>query len=206
MKLRSDSFKEGQPIPGEFAFAIVDPNHHIALSSNRNPHLEWTDVPKGTKSFVLICHDYDVPSKLDDVNQEGRTIPESVPRDTFFHWVLVDIPASVREFPAGSHSDGITPRGKAGPEAPHGAGVNDYTKWFASDETMRGTYHGYDSPCPPWNDLLVHHYVFTLYALDVPKIHVEGDLTGEKTRRALANHVLAEARLTGTYTLNPDLQ
>jgi hypothetical protein len=29
---------------------------------------------------------------------------------------------------------------------------------------MAGSYFGYDGPFPPWNDSLVHHYVFTLYA------------------------------------------
>lgn len=30
-------------------------------------------------SVVIICHDPDVPSKPDDVNKEGRTIPASLP-------------------------------------------------------------------------------------------------------------------------------
>ena len=109
----------------------------------------------------------------------GR-LPESFPRDLFFHWVLLDIPATVREIPAGSHSDRITAKGKPGPAAPGGMrhGLNDYTKWFAGDKNMGGDYYGYDGPCPPWNDLRLHHYVFTLYALDVPQVEVHGDLTG----------------------------
>jgi phosphatidylethanolamine-binding protein (PEBP) family uncharacterized protein len=43
------------------------------------------------RSYV-ICHDPDVPSKGDDVNQEGRGVPASLPRVDFFHWVLVDLP------------------------------------------------------------------------------------------------------------------
>jgi hypothetical protein len=207
MRLISNSFKDGEPIPGEFAFAVIDPQHHIALSSNRNPHLKWSEVPSETKSFVLICHDYDVPVDIKDVNKEGHSIPVSQSRDTFFHWILMDIAATLREISAGSHSDGITPHGKPGPEAPQNArhGINDYTKWFATDENMKGTYHGYDGPCPPWNDLLIHHYVFTLYALDVTHVSVQGDLTGPNVRGSIANHVLAEASLTGTYTLNPSL-
>jgi len=208
MQLTSKSFSEGAPIPGEFAFAVIDPVNHIALSTNRNPHLAWSDVPEGTKSFALICHDADVPSRADDVNQEDREIAESFPRDLFFHWVLLDIPATAGEIAAGSHSDSITPTGKPGPAAPEGTrhGLNDYTKWFAGDEKMRGAYYGYDGPCPPWNDLRLHRYVFTLYALDVPHVEVHGDLTGANAQMAIAGHVVAQASLTGTYTLNPRVQ
>ena len=208
MQLTSKSFSDGAPIPGEFAFAVIDPVNHIALSTDRNPQLAWSNVPEGTKSFALICHDPDVPIRVDDVNKEGREIAESFPRDLFFHWVLLDIPATAREIPAGSHSDRITPKGKPGPAAPGGMrhGLNDYTKWFAGDKNMGGDYYGYDGPCPPWNDLRLHHYVFTLYALDVPHVEVHGDLTGANARLAIAGHVLAQASLTGTYTLNPRVQ
>jgi Raf kinase inhibitor-like YbhB/YbcL family protein len=208
MQLTSKSFRDGAGIPGEFAFAVIAPVNHIALSTNRNPHLAWGEVPEGTKSFALICHDADVPSRADDVNQEDREIAESFPRDLFFHWVLLDIAANVREIPAGSYSEGITATGKPGPAGPKGTrqGLNDYTKWFAGDESMRGNYYGYDGPCPPWNDLRLHHYVFTLYALDVPRLEVHGDLTGANARLAIAGRVLAQASLTGTYTLNPRVQ
>jgi Raf kinase inhibitor-like YbhB/YbcL family protein len=208
MQLTSKSFSDGAPIPGEFAFAVIDPVNHIALSTDRNPQLAWSNVPEGTKSFALICHDPDVPNRVDDVNKEDREIAESFPRDLFFHWVLLDIPATIREIPAGSHSDRITAKGKPGPAAPGGTrhGLNDYTKWFAGDKNMGGDYYGYDGPCPPWNDLRLHHYVFTLYALDVPHVEVHGDFTGPNARLAIAGHVLAQASLTGTYTLNPRLQ
>ena len=208
MKLTSQSFSDGAAIPGEFAFAVIDPVSHIALSANRNPHLAWSDVPAGTKSFVLVCHDPDVPSSGESVNQEGKEVPASLPRVDFFHWLVLDIPAGTTEIAAGAHSDGVTPRGKPGPVAPAGLrhGVNDYTNWFAGDEQMKGDYFGYDGPCPPWNDTLLHHYVFTLYALDEPHLPVDGPLTGANVRAALGGHVLAEASITGTYTLNPGLR
>ncbi|KFX22413.1 YbhB/YbcL family Raf kinase inhibitor-like protein [Pectobacterium betavasculorum] len=208
LQLSSHSFQDGENIPGEFAFAIPDANNHIALSSNHNPHLAWHGAPEGTQSFVLICHDPDVPSRGDDVNQEGREVSASLPRVDFYHWLLLDIPASVSEIAAASHSDSITPRGKTGPDAPIGLrhGINDYTAWFATDEQMKGAYYGYDGPCPPWNDALVHHYIFTLYALATPSLAIEGEINGANVRAALANApVLAEAKLTGLYTLNPQL-
>lgn len=205
MKLTSTSFAEGQKIPGEFAFCIPDSAHHVCLGKNLNPQLAWSEVPEGTQSFALICHDPDVPSRGDDVNQEGRTVPASLPRVDFFHWVLINLPASLREIRAGEFSTEVVPRGKPGPQTLHGAqhGINDYTNWFAGDNDMRGDYYGYDGPCPPWNDEIPHRYVFTLYALDVPSLPLTGKITGAQARDALQGHVLAEAALTGTYTLNP---
>ena len=96
MKLTSQSFTDGARIPGEFAFCMPADEGHVCLGANRNPQLAWADVPAGTKSFALICHDPDVPSKGDDVNKEGRTVPASLPRVDFFHWVVVDLPADLR--------------------------------------------------------------------------------------------------------------
>jgi Raf kinase inhibitor-like YbhB/YbcL family protein len=205
MNLFSTSFNDGEAIPARYAFARIAPETHIALSDNLNPHLGWTDAPAETVSFVLICHDPDVPSRGHDVNQDGRTVPTSLPRVDFFHWVLTDIPASVAAIAEGSHAVGVTPRGKSGPAAPDGMrhGLNDYTGWLAGDAEMAGSYFGYDGPCPPWNDERLHHYVFTLYALDVPALEVTGDFDGSTVRGAMEGHVLASATLTGTYSLNP---
>lgn len=206
MQLISQSFQDGHAIPGEFAFAVPDSTAHVALSSNRNPHLAWSNAPNGTQSFVIVCHDPDVPSRGDDVNQVGREVPATLPRVDFFHWLLLDIPAGVTQIPAGSHSSCVTPRGKPGPATADGwrHGLNDYTGWFANDEQMKGDYYGYDGPCPPWNDTLVHHYVFTIYALATPTLDVAGPLTGANVRDALDSaQVLGQASLTGLYSLNP---
>ena len=206
MKLVSTSFSEGQRIPGDYAFCTPDPAHHVCLGRNLHPHLAWSDVPPGTKSFAIICCDPDVPSRGDDVNQEGRSVPESLPRVDFFHWLLADLPAERRELQVGEFSREVTPRGKSGPQGPCGTrqGINDYTGWFADDNDMRGDYHGYDGPCPPWNDERVHRYVFTVYALDLECLELESRFTGSQLRDAMAGHILAHASLTGIYTLNPD--
>lgn len=211
MKITSSSFSDNSAIPVEFAFCAPDAKTHCTLGANRNPQLAWRDLPAGTKSLVLICHDRDVPSKPDDVNQEGRIIPATLPRIDFFHWVLVDLDPQLGEIKAGAFSSGVTTRGKAGPMVPDGPpgvrhGVNDYTLWFASDKDMSGDYYGYDGPCPPWNDSIVHHYVFTLYALDVATCGVSGKFNGNDVRAAIKGHVLAEAKITGRYSLNPEVK
>jgi len=205
MELSTSAFANNGVIPAEFAFCAMDAAAHVKLSANRNPDFTWTGLPAGTKSLALLCHDPDVPSRGDDVNQEGRTVPAALARVDFFHWVLVDLPPATAAIARGEFSDGVTARGKPGPHAPRGArqGINDYTGWFAGDKDMAGNYFGYDGPCPPWNDEIPHHYVFTLYALDVPRLAVAGVVTGADVRAAMAGHVLGQAAVAGRYTLNP---
>ncbi|MCC7325380.1 MAG: YbhB/YbcL family Raf kinase inhibitor-like protein [Burkholderiales bacterium] len=205
MKLATTAFADQGVIPGEFAFAVIDPAQHVRLSTNRNPDFAWTGLPEGTRSLALVCHDPDVPSRADDVNKEGRVVPASLPRVDFHHWVLIDLPSDTPGIARGAHSDGITARGKPGPNAPREGrhGINDYTAWFAGDPDMSGNYHGYDGPCPPWNDAIPHHYVFTLYALDVERLPVADGFTGPDALRAMDGHVLGKASVTGRYTLNP---
>jgi Raf kinase inhibitor-like YbhB/YbcL family protein len=204
MKLWSNSWTNGDRIPSRFAAGKPDPQSTVTFSDNVNPHLAWNDVPTGTKSLVLICHDFDVPSRPDDVNKPDREVPENLPRVDFFHWVMVDLPPTLTQIGEGEFSRGFTARGKSGPAALHGArhGTNDYTGWFAGDAQLSGNYFGYDGPFPPFNDSLVHHYVFTLYALDVARLPVEGTFTGAQVREAMRGHVLGEATFSGTYTLN----
>jgi Raf kinase inhibitor-like YbhB/YbcL family protein len=206
MHLSSNNFTDGQAIPGDLAFCVPDPDSHATFAPNRSPALTWAEVPDGTRTFVITCHDPDVPTKPDDVNQEGREVPADLPRTDFYHWVLVDLPARVKSVVDGEFSHGVTERGKQ-QVGPYGArpGVNNYTDWFSGDPDMEGTYYGYDGPCPPWNDSLIHHYVFTVYATDLERCPVDGPFSGPDVIAAIDGHVLAEASLTGTYTLNPRL-
>ncbi len=207
MQLTSNSFTDNSPIPETCAFGVIDTSAHVRLSDNRNPALAWHDIPKDTKSLVLICNDPDVPSKPDDVNQEGCTVPADLPRVDFSHWVMVDISPDLREIAEGAYSQEITPGGKQAPKGPNGSrqGRNDYTDWFAGDPDMGGTYLGYDGPCPPWNDSIVHRYVFTVYATDLDKCPVDGAFTAAEVLAAIEGHILAEASITGLYRLNPDV-
>ena len=208
MDLTSSSFANGAAIPGDFAFCVPDPDSHVALAPNRNPHLAWREVPAGTASFALICHDRDVPTKPDDVNQEGREVPSDLPRADFFHWVVAGLPGDLDEIAEGEFADGVVARGQQVAAGPRGCrqGRNDYTGWFAGDPDMEGDYYGYDGPCPPWNDSLIHHYVFTVFALDTDELDLPSGFGGADLRQAMEGHVLDSASWMGTYTLNPRLR
>jgi Raf kinase inhibitor-like YbhB/YbcL family protein len=205
MQLRSDSFHPYAHLASRLAFAEYDPGAHARLAGNRNPHLAWSNFPKETKSFAVLCYDPDVPSEGSRVNREGMTVPIDLRRVDFFHWVLCDLPPTVKSIAEGSHSDAVTPRGKPVGKSPSGGlqGLNDYTGWFASDLEMRGDYAGYDGPCPPWNDERVHGYRFSVFALDVPTLGLSGRFTGHDVRRAMAGHILEEATQIGVYAIYP---
>jgi len=207
MQLSTSSFADGGTISARYAFSRAHPDNHVALSENVNPSLDWTEVPDGTKSFALICHDYDVPGVGDDVNQEDREIPADLRRVDFFHWVVVDLPGDLRAIAEGEFADGVVVGGQKVVDGPHGSrqGLNDFTGWFAEDADMRGNYYGYDGPAPPWNDSIIHHYVFTVFALDMDSTLVYGNFTGHDVREAIDRHVLAEASVVGTYAQNPRL-
>jgi phosphatidylethanolamine-binding protein (PEBP) family uncharacterized protein len=204
MELWSNSWGNGDRIDPRYAAGRLDAARGVTFSDNLNPHLAWSELPLATRSLVLICHDFDVPSRGDDVNRPDREIPSSLPRVDFFHWVLVDLPPTLSNIDEGEFSRGFTPRGKPGPAAAHGArqGLNDYTGWFAGNAQLAGNYFGYDGPFPPFNDSLVHHYVFTLYATALPRLPLDGTFTGTQVRQAIAGHVLDAATHSGTYTLN----
>jgi Raf kinase inhibitor-like YbhB/YbcL family protein len=88
------------------------------------------------------------------------------------HWVAYDIPADGGRLAEGASGGGP----------------------FREGETTWGTV-GWRGPCPPSG---THRYVFSLLALDEP-LGDAGPLTAEELRSRARGHVLAEARLTGTY-------
>ena len=202
MRICSDSFQHRGAIPAEFAMGGPE-----GLAANRNPHLAWDEVPEGTQSFALLCIDPDAPTVAETVGREDLQIPVEQPRGEFMHWAMADIGPQVRSIAAGSCSDGVTAKGKHSPAGPAGArqGLNDYTGWFAGDAQMGGDYYGYDGPYPPFNDLRVHRYFFRLFALDVAALGLPARFTAGDVLQAMKGHVLDEALVYGTYSLNPSL-
>ena len=201
LSITVEGFGTGEPIPPQYAFCAG-----AGMGANENPSVSWSGVPVGAASLVLICVDSDAPTVADDVNVEGRTVSADLPRGDFYHWVLYDIDPSVTEIAAGAASSAVTPKGKAAEQTPVGiAGLNDYTSWFAGDPDMEGRYHGYDGPCPPANDELVHHYHFKLLAIDAASLRLGPGATGAEVMAEARPCVVAEAGYEGTYTLNPAL-
>ena len=193
----------GEALSDEAAFCVPDAAAHQAPGQNVQPGISWSAGPEGTQSYAILMVDPDVPTEFENFNKEGTTMPAEMPRQNFYHWVLVDIPAATTSLPAGADTGEKSPKPVG--ETPHGVrGVNDYTKFMTGD--MAGEYGGYDGPCPPWNDERMHNYTFQVYALDVPSLGLSGAFTGADAEKAIEGHVLATGKVTGTYTLNPAMR
>ena len=207
MRITSTTFEHDGEIPIRCAFGIPDADEHLKLGENMTPQLSWSGIPESARSLVLLCVDPDVPSSMDDFNREDATIPASLPRVDFIHWVMVDIPAGDGSVAEGECSDGIVPGGKINPPGPPESrqGINDYTNFMAGDPDMEGDYFGYEGPCPPWNDERLHHYHFILYAVDLDKTPVGERFTAADVLEAIEGHVVDMAKLVGKYSLNPDV-
>lgn len=206
MKLQIKSFDDGAYIPHEHAFCVPASRQHVTMGQNRNPHLLWSDAPDETQSYAIIVYDPDVPTNGDDVNKVGREVPKDLLRMEFYHFVLVDIPPHITEIEDGEDSNGITKRGKPIGNTEIGRrGYNSYTDLFKGDEKMEGVYGGYDGPCPPWNDSIIHRYIFTVYALDVEYLGLGETFGGDDVLEAMEGHIIDQAEWIGKYTLNKRL-
>lgn len=200
LDIRVDGIRQGDRIPEKYAFCQPDKEKHTKDGGNISPTVTWSQGPEGTQSYTLIMHDTDVPTTFDNANKEGKTIPADMKRKDFYHWVLTDIPADTASIAEGEEANVVEKKGKPTGKQPYGVrGKNDV------GQMHNATFGGYDGPCPPWNDAKLHHYHFTVYALDVPSLGLSGNFSGQDALNALKGHVLAQGSLTGTFTQNQKL-
>ncbi len=154
IQVRSDDFEHLTEMPARFS----------CTAEGISPHIEWTVGPEGTRSYALIATDWDVPSpwlRLGSVT----------------HWILFNIPTSVREIPRDVAGDQLTAENIV-----VGAAI--------------GGAVGYCPPCPP---LGRHQYQFRIYALDVDTIQPQSNSRSD-VLAAVDGHVLAYGELIGYRT------
>jgi Raf kinase inhibitor-like YbhB/YbcL family protein len=93
----------------------------------------------------------------------------------WWHWIVYDIPIQQHGFATALSAT-----------APHvKQGINDFGMV------------GYGGPCPPPGP--AHHYVFTLYALNVAHLYASSRLRGSAFMQLIRPHIVGTATLTGIY-------
>lgn len=154
LQVRSASGSDGGELPAP----------HRAEShggEGTSPQLEWSGAPEGTRSFAVSCFDIDAPT------------PSGV-----WHWLVVDIPASVTSLEAG-----------VGSKADAGVGA----------KTIRNDLGeaAYAGAAPPPGDHS-HRYLFTVHALGVEQLEIPEDASPALTSFVLGMATLARGHLTLT--------
>lgn len=205
LKIKVDSIKNGGTIPTKYSFCMPAAQGHAGPGPNISPPISWSKGPKGTQSYVVILNDTDSPkTNRDRMNKDGMTVPNTSERQTFFHWVLVDIPSNVLSLKEGAESTARVAHGKPATPAEIGVrGRNMFTMAFASNDALKGDYFGYDGPCPPWNDETLLLYHFFVYAMSEKSLGLPAGFDGPAAMEAMKGKILAEGKLDATFTTNP---
>ena len=219
LTLTSPTIKNHGLFPYKYGYCQPNGKGEVKLSDDISPPLSWYGAPKGTKSYAVVLRD-PVSATSSHFNQVGYTLAPNSPRAAIYHWVVVNIPATQNHLPEGAGSKGFVAGGKKPGQTAYGLmGINIYTEAFSSPyvsritfkpytvKEMHGTYGKYDGPCAPWNDELIHHYQFTVYALNVAKLKLpsNGHFTGAQAMKAMKGHILAKAHLSASFITNPKL-
>jgi Raf kinase inhibitor-like YbhB/YbcL family protein len=131
---------------------------------NISPQLSWSGFPGGTASFAVTCYDPDAPTG-----------------SGFWHWLVIDLPASVTSLDAGAGSSDAT--------LPAGA------------FHVRNDYGSLDfgGAAPPAGDP-AHRYVFAVHALDVPKLGIDSSVTPAVAGFNLRFHTIARGLLVPVFS------
>lgn len=145
--LESDDVTDGQPLG----------DGQIQAGGDTSPHLRWSGAPGDTGSYVVSCFDPDAPTP-----------------SGFWHWMLVDLPATTTELAAGE----TPPAGTIAIR--NDAGITDYY-----------------GAAPPEGDH-PHRYFFVVHSVAADTLGVPADASPAVVSFNLAFKATARAIIVGT--------
>ena len=157
--LSSPDLKPNAMMDKKFEF-----NGFGCAGENKSPALKWSGAPKDTKSFAVTAYDPDAPTG-----------------SGWWHWSVINIPATTSELPANAGAVG-------GANLPKGA---------AHVRTDYGTA-GWGGTCPPEGDK-PHRYIFTVYALKTDKLDIPADATAALAGYMINDNQIGKASFTAKY-------
>lgn len=158
-EVASTDIKDGGCLPSSQVSGIFG-----AGGDDCSPELSWTGFPSETESFVVTCYDPDAPTV-----------------SGFWHWSVVDIPASVTSLPRGAGDE-------AGDQLPEGAFQ------LRNDAGLR-RYLG--AAPPPGHGR--HRYFFVVHAVDSETLDIPDDASNALLGFNLFSHTLARATTVCWY-------
>ncbi|MEM6343938.1 MAG: YbhB/YbcL family Raf kinase inhibitor-like protein [Bacteroidota bacterium] len=159
-----DTFSLSSHDLGGEATVTEEFNGFGCTGKNQSPHLAWSNPPEGTQSFAVTMYDPDAPTG-----------------SGWWHWVMFDIPADVRELVANAGNVDLV-------LAPEGA-IQSITNYGLK---------GYGGPCPPEGHG-THQYIITVYALKTASLGLDEDTNPAIVGYNLWNNALAKAGIIMYY-------
>jgi Raf kinase inhibitor-like YbhB/YbcL family protein len=157
LTLTSPDIAEGQPLDNAQVYAGFG-----CEGGNVSPELAWSDAPAGTRSFALTAYDPDAPTG-----------------SGWWHWSVVNIPASARSIPAAASRTEDIPDGAVELENDFGA-------------------IGFGGACPPPGEM--HRYEFTIHALSTPELELPDGASNALAGFMINANTIESARITAVYT------
>jgi Raf kinase inhibitor-like YbhB/YbcL family protein len=157
-QLESTLIADGETLPAAQRSGIFG-----AGGEDTSPDLAWSGFPAETKSFLVTMYDPDAPTP-----------------SGFWHWMVINVPASVTSLEAGA------------------GGGNETLPTGATHLTNDASLRGYLGAAPPPGDP-PHQYFVAVAALDVADVSVPDTATPALAFFQTRLHTLARAMLVPVY-------